>query len=425
MRKFLVLLKKEVKELLTLQTIAPLLFTVLLFMFMGSVVGQEGKKAAARQSVFVLDQDNSATSKAAIAALSESNLNVRVYRNQDVNSVIKETQANQGTVVIVFPAGFGKDVAGAKFSQIKVYSIVGSLSFVRLGAGTSAQATAVINNYISDQIIASAAPRSDPQRFKNPVKVMPSVVVGDKTAAIGLEQVTGFIMSQSTFIPVILFIVIILAAQMIAAAVASEKENKTLETLLSAPISRATLAFAKMVASGLLALVAAVIYMFSFRYYMTGIAGSVGANSGGVVASRAIEQLGLVLTPTGYMLLGVSLFFSILCALSVALILGALAENVRSAQSLVMPLIIVVVLPYVLVLFMDINTISPWLRYLVYAIPFSHTFLATPSLFFGNYLAVLYGIAYEAAFFAVLVYIASRIFASDMILTMKLSLKRR
>lgn len=50
------------------------------------------------------------------------------------------------------------------------------------------------------------------------------------------------------------------------------------------------------------------------------------------------------------------------------------------------------------------------------------TFMTTPNLFFGNYPAVFYGIAYEAVFFAAFVYIAVRIFSSNKILTIKLRL---
>lgn len=424
MRKFFVLVKKEVKELLTPQIMIPLLITVLLFLFMGKIVGEEGKRLASKQSISVIDLDKMPTSKAIIAMLSKADFRTRVYEGQSVNVVIEETKKSQGTMVLVIPRGFENSLTGSKRSPIEAYALLSNFSFARMQAGSVGEAISAINNFLGDRLITAAAPHEDPQRLKNPVDVKEHVIVGKRIAAVSLEQVTGFVMSQTVFIPIILFIVIVLAAQMIATAIATEKENKTLETLLSIPVNRSVLVLAKMVAAGLLALLAAVVYMFSFRYYMTGLTGGALTRVGGASLSQAVRELGLVLTPPGYAVLGLSLFLGILCALAVAIILGAFAEEVKSVQALITPLMIVVLIPYVLVTFLDINTMSPWLKYLVLAIPFSHPFLAAPNLYFQNYQAVLYGIAYQVAFFAVSVYIAGRIFSSDRILTMKLRLKR-
>jgi len=46
---------------------------------------------------------------------------------------------------------------------------------------------------------------------------------------------------QTLLIPIVLFMVIMMSAQMIAASIAGEKENKTLETLLSTPVGKGAL----------------------------------------------------------------------------------------------------------------------------------------------------------------------------------------
>lgn len=432
MRKFLVLTKKEVRELLTPQMLAPLLITVLIFVFIGRVVGGEARKAQAKQAISVLDLDNTKTSRSMLKILSGSKFKVELYQKEDIRSTIERTKERKGSVVLVIPRGFESGLKDSKPRQIETYTIVRNFSF--LGArntGSVKVALVVINDFLSNQLILASAPGSIPQELKNPVKVKDHVIVGRKMAAVSPEQVMGFVTSQTTFIPIVLFIVIVFAAQMVATAIATEKENKTLETLLSTPISRSALVTAKMVAAGLIALLTAVVYMFSFRYYMTGLSGSavtgLGGNLGGPAGASmgdAVKELGLVLSPASYAVLGLSLFFGILCALAIAIILGAFAEEVKSIQALIAPLMIVVLIPYLLVMFLDISTLSPLLKYLVLVIPFSHPFLAAPNLFLRNYPAVFYGIVYEAAFFAVFVYIAGRIFSSDRILTMKLRLKR-
>ena len=102
------------------------------------------------------------------------------------------------------------------------------------------------------------------------------------------------------------------------------------------------------------------------------------------------------------------------------MILGVLAEDFRSAQSLIMPVVLIVMIPYFISLFADLNSLSLPVKILVMAIPFSHPFLAVQNLYLQNYGAILGGIAYEVVVFGILVLIAARIFSSDKILTMKL-----
>ena len=202
---------------------------------------------------------------------------------------------------------------------------------------------------------------------------------------------------------------------------AAEKENKTFETLLAAPVSRGAVVTAKMLAAAIVALLAAVVYMFGMRAYMEGLTGGVDESAVAEVA----QGLGLMLGAGDYAAIGLTLFLGILCALAIALILGAFADSVRAVGAILTPLMLVLLVPYLLVLFLDFSSLSPALRYGVLAIPFSYPFMVTPNLFLGETGLVWWGIAYEALWFAVLVTIAARIFSSDRILTMRLRLGRR
>jgi len=132
-------------------------------------------------------------------------------------------------------------------------------------------------------------------------------------------------------IPIVLMLVIILASQMIAASIAGEKENKTLETLLSTPVARGALVTAKMTASGIVALVSAAAYMVGMNSYMGSLIGDTGGTS--TVVSQAIQKLGLVFNAQGYVLLGLSVFAGIMVALSISVILGHLPRISRVCRS--------------------------------------------------------------------------------------------
>ncbi|MGZ7065194.1 MAG: ABC transporter permease, partial [Candidatus Aminicenantales bacterium] len=183
------------------------------------------------------------------------------------------------------------------------------------------------------------------------------------------------------------------------------------------PIPRTSIVTTKMLAAGIVGLLSAAIYMIGMKSFMGGMTGGIGA---GAAVSGVIKQLGLTLAGRGYVLLGISLFFAILCGLAMAMILGVLAEDFRSDQTLILPLMLMILIPYLLSFFADVQTLPLPVKILILAIPFSHPFLATPNIMLGHYSAVLYGILYMAAVFFVLVFIAARIFSTDRVLTMKL-----
>jgi len=425
MKKFLVLLKKEIMELLTPQVIAPLLITVALFGILGNVVGREQKKADQPKTITVVDYDQTPLSDTLIDVFSKNNLKVESNTEKtELDKIISNAQVREDTAVVIIPSGFEQSVLSLSPKQIEVYNLVHNFSlmgikdFASIAAGIGA-----VNNAVSNQLIA-AGNVGDPTILKMPVQANNYVVVGDKKANTSPEQVMGFIQSQTAFIPIILFIVIVFASQMIATTIAQEKENKTLETLLTTPVNRKYIVISKMAGAGIIALASSIIYMFGMKNYLNDVSGG-AMSQAGVGISEAVKELGLVFSPESYIYLGISLFFCILGALAISLILGAFAEDVKSVAGLTSPLMVLVAIPYFVTMFLDINTVSPVLRYIIYAIPFSHPFLAAPNLFLGNYTSVIYGIIYQAVFFIIFVLIAAKIFSTDKIVTMKLNFSKK
>ena len=83
-----------------------------------------------------------------------------------------------------------------------------------------------------------------------------------------------------------------------------------------------------------------------------------------------------------------------------------------------MPIMILVMIPFFLTLFLDMNTVSPVIKAITYIIPFSHTYLALNNLMAGNTALFFGGMAYQLIFFIVCMFIAVRIFTTDKIFTM-------
>ena len=436
MRRFFVLLKKELRELVTAQMLVPFVIVIVMFVGIGQLLGTSAEETQDGFPVTVVDADQSQASRLVATALDKSGFAVTPVAgevadaNAEAEDVALALPESSGNIVVAIPKGFETGLAEGKPQEVDTWIVVRTFSFMgSRDVSALGGALQAVNQAIATRVAEQAAPEVPVEMLQAPVKVTEHVVIGGKQAETPVNAVMSFVGQQTTFIPIVLFIVIIFAAQMIATAIATEKENKTLETLLSYPISRGSLVTAKMMAAGLVALVSAGAYMLGMRSYMSGIESGLagtGADARAAAASEAImRQLGLTFGPADYALLGLTMFAGILVALSIAIILGGFAESVKSVQALLTPLMVLLLVPYFLTLFLDIGELPTVLRWIVLAIPFTYPFLAGPNLFLGNYGAVWFGIAYQTVWFVVFVIIAARIFSSDRILTMKLDFSRK
>lgn len=421
MKRFTNLLKKEIKELVTKQLIISLAFTIVLFNFIGQVSKKEVQKAIGVQTISALDEDGSAGSQALLKGLESARFKIVDQSGKTKEQAIEAAKAGESKLLLVIPKGFGDSLTELKPSEIETYSFMRTFSLIGArGQIVVGGVISALNNVLSNNFLRDKLPGFDPQSLKNPIKSKDFVVVRDRMAEGSASQVAGLISQQSLLIPVVLMMIVIYSSQMVISAVAMEKQNKTLETLLTVPIKRTSIITAKMLAAGLVGLISAGVYMFGFQGFIGGIgeeAAKAGAQPGGGAMMR---QLGLYFSTSGYVILGLSLFLAILVALALAMILGVLAEDFRSAQNMIMPLMFMVMIPYFISLFADINTVSLPIKIFILAIPFSHPFLVSQNLYLGHYGMIAGGLAYMLVVFVVLVIFAARIFSTDKILTMKL-----
>jgi len=249
-------------------------------------------------------------------------------------------------------------------------------------------------------------------------------VVRDKVVRGNADVLSGLVMSQTFMIPIVLLMVLLYSSQMIAASIGQEKENKTLETLLTVPINRTSIVIGKMVGAALVALVISGIFMVAMVYWTGSLGEEMSAPAGAADAS-ALSQLGLTLGPQSYVLLAVGLFLAVLCGLSLATLLAIFADDAKSAQVAITPLMMLVMIPYFLGIFLNIETASLPVKILMYAIPFAYPFLMAKAILFGNYGLVFAGFGYMALFATACIFIAARLFSTDRVLTAKLRWGRR
>lgn len=427
MNKFLNILQKELRELITLRMILPFVVTMLVLSFVGRMVKGEMKRTQVTTTeVGLADFDQTPGSAEIAQILVAKNFAVVPLRSRVPDSLIREAEPMGIKVVLVVPRGFEQGLKEKKGAELQIYSIVKSLSFSESFKKSSIKGLVqAMNDKISNDYIRELGDSLDPEKIKNPVATREFIVLKGMIAAGNPETLLGIIMGLNVMIPVVLMMLVIFAGQMVASSLGQEKENKTLETILTVPVSRISIVTGKMLAAAILAFLFAGIYMIGFGDYMSSFTLSgPGAPSMGQLMG-VTKSLSLSFSTGSYLLLGLNIFLTIVCALSLATLLALFAEDTKGAQAMLTPLMVSVLIPYFFTLFLDPQTVSLPLKIFIYLLPFSHTFFAFKFLLFGNVQPVILGIIYLAALSVVFIVAAARIFSSDRVLTMKMSFGRK
>ncbi len=429
--RWLVLLKglfnivvKEVKELVRDPKILLPMIIIPLIMFplMGFAVQtsmQAAEKSRGETSVAVMDLDGGPVAESLKNNLTSWNAKIVEIEESDLTEAFKYVQESNFTGLIIIPSGFSQNITDGKTSELEVYAPFrgGGIS----EATTSSAVSSLVNLFestIIDQRIGEKF--SEPtETVLNPIAMSEKSIINGKGVDVNPSILVGLVISQSTIIPVGIMMLLIFSMQLAATAVASEKEEKTLETLLTLPINRFMILAGKLTGSIIVAVVGAIAYLIGFSYYMSSFTGAIPTGGGVDLAA-----IGLAPTFLSYLVMGLSLFMALLSALALAISLSVFAEDVRGAQALVGPLSILFVFPMIFTLFTDISALPFPLSVILLAIPFTHPMLASRVTFTGDYLTAIGGIVYMTIFTVIVLYVAARLFGTEKILTAKLKFRR-
>jgi len=414
---------KEVKELVRDPKILlpMIIIPMMMFPLMGFAI-QFSMEAAEQSmgdiSVGLIDRDGGLVAENLTNYLTALNVTVVQVDDSDISNTFGYVQESNLTGLIVIPSGFSQNITEGKTAELEVYTPFrgGSIMETTSSSAVSSLLSFFENNLVNQRIKEVS---KDPETFLNPIDLSEKSIINGKGVDVNPTVLFSLVMSQSIMVPVGIMMLLIFAMQLAATAVASEKEEKTLETLLTLPINRFMILAGKLTGSILVAVVGALAYLIGFSYYMNSFTGMIPTEAGIDLAS-----IGLAPTLLSYGLLGLSLFMALLSALALAMSLSVFAEDVRGAQALVGPLTILLVVPMIFTIFTDITALPFPLSIILLAIPFTHPLLAANVTFTGNYIGAIGGIVYMAIFTIIVLYIAARLFGTEKILTAKLKFRR-
>ncbi|PIX31887.1 hypothetical protein COZ60_02125 [Candidatus Bathyarchaeota archaeon CG_4_8_14_3_um_filter_42_8] len=422
MRRWLDLLKgfgnilvKEIKELVRDPKIllAMLIVPLIMFPVLGGIISysmQAAREQAEKATLLVVDNDGGNWSELFTDYLNFS-VKVSVVNNRTLNNTVtlKLLSDYNTTQLIEIPSGFSANMTEYKNGNTKINATVNFYGIFSGGGIFQEVGSAIIDDLVSgfNRAIAPNAVYT----FKS------TIIKGVIQKNVDPSILSRLMLSQAIAMPITIMILLTYSMSIAATSVAMEKEEKPLETLLTLPMDRFAILMGKLSGSILVAGVGAIAYMIGFNYYMGSLMATIPSGTLDLVS------LGLVPSLLGYLLLGISLFVTLLSALALAVIMSAFSEDVRGAQSLVGNLTPIIIIPALVLMYLDVNSLPLALKILIYALPYSHPIIAARAVTMGDYWTVVFGIVYVTVFTLVIMYAASRLFATEKILTAKLKFR--
>ena len=414
------ILIKELKELIRDPKIliGIIIIPIIMFPVLGLVIGyaeQTAIEQAQKTSLLVLNNDGGNWSETLISYLQAAGAETTIVNNLTPQQLVSQglLAENNATQFVEIPQGFTENLtkhfAGDTntMAVVNVYGVfnIGGI-FSNIGSSGITSLVYSFNRYVAPDVLQTT---------------QSSIIKGEIEQNVDPATLSSLLISQSIILPITIMILLTYSMQIAATSVAMEKEEKTLETLLTMPVDRFSILMGKLSSSALVAGLGAITYLVGYSYLFGSITSGVSTTG----ASLDLAGLGLAPTALGYILLGITLFVTLLAGLALAVIISAFAEDVRGATALVGYVYPLIFIPSFALIYIDINVLPLPIKAVLFAIPFSQPIIASKAVIAGDYLTTILGIIYVAAFTLVVMYIASRLFATEKILTAKLKFRRR
>jgi ABC-2 type transport system permease protein len=420
LKGFRTIFVKELKELIRDPKIliGIIVVPVILFPAIGLVLGYAQQTAVERAQetrLLILNNDGGNWSQVLIDYLEAAGVKPTIVNNVTPQQLVERglLKENNATQFVEIPQGFSENMtkhfAGSvnTTATVNVYGefALGGI-FTNIGSTAITSIVYSFNRYVAPDALLTT---------------QSSIIKGEIQENVDPAALSALLISQSIILPITIMILLTYSMQIAATSVAMEKEEKTLETLLTVPVDRFSILFGKLASSAIVAGLGALTYLVGYSYFFSSL--QTGFSTTG--PSLDLAALGLVPTTFGYVMLGISLFVTLLAGLALAVIMSAFADDVRGATALVGYIYPLIFIPSFALIYVDVNLLPLPIQAILFAIPFSQPTIASKAIIAGDYLTVALGIIYVTAFTLVVMYIASRLFATEKILTAKLRFKRR
>lgn len=424
--------RKELKELLTPGSIISIVLMMVMLMSVGLLVGEEigedGVGGMNLSPIGIVNGDTGGVYSGYAIEIVEGIYTESGVEAEDLGryvlildsaygddeAIVREmSERGLSSVISIAPDFSDKISVGERGSISSYYIFSGAGIFSNLSSEIGVVMLSFINTGMSSILIGENIddPSPDVAFLQNPVdySLEYTSVGGTVHAGVNPYQISGALMSQTMTVPIIIMIIIVMIGSIVISSMGNEKENKTLETLLTLPVKRTTIVSGKLIASAIVGLVFGIMYMIGMSFYMNSMTASVGGMD--------LSELGLSLSVFDWMLMGVMIFLTIMSALGMCMIMGAFVKNYKSAQMMTFPISLLAMIPMFITMFIGWDSLPAVGQAVLFAIPFTHPMMGMTNLMFGDDLLVIAGIAYLLIFSLTMIYLTVRLYKSDILLT--------
>lgn len=403
---------KELKELMTPATFLPIIILAIIFSSMGGTIGGIEDELKEPPTIALINSDNGRFSQIATNVFNQTS-NVTFYSTDinDKKDALNTLKEKQGTALLIIDQNFSSDIENGKTGTFQIYWVMQGAGILDSISSSVVEALiSTVNTNITRELINKGNGSINSTLALNPTTKNETTYFKEKEFnGISPGQISNALSQQSTFIPIIMMMIIMMAGQIVISSMALEKENKTLETLLTLPVKRSSIVAGKIIAAAIVGLILAIIYMLGMSSYLGGFQFQ-DTTSGAASFDLSLSGIDMIL-------IGIVVFVSLVAALALCMLLGTMAKNFKSAQTLTFPVAALVLIPMFMTMFKDFDTLPLALKALLFGIPFSHPMMAPRALLFGDYLIVFAGIIYVSIFALIMIAIVVWVFKTDRIIT--------
>ncbi len=409
---------KELRELLMEKTIiigVVLMPLIILPLTVGvlSIASQSAALPRGEIPMILIDMDGGRYSVVLQEALKTSGFRLLTYHNtrHDVVSLMKDRQT---ALAVIVEKGFSQNLTVGRKASVKFFMVLNSISASEIQRVSTAQSRIAEAIMLLGEALA-VEKGVKLSYYKEPVLVRGELIYRDRVMSMTeVGTISQLYLSTSLLMFVVLLTMVTTSGAVAATSIGLEKEAKTLEILLTMPISRAAILSAKLIASTTIALLGTTSMIVGFIIYLTGL--PLPSPSAGFILPFNIFSIAF---------LALILFIAMVTMLSLGIMAGVLAGDVRGAQQLAGLLEIPLIFPsFLLLLLTDISDLSQPLLTAMMLNPFTHMFLAIRAVYEEAYLVAASHAVVMLAFMVAVLGLAAWFFHGDRLLTMRVSLRR-
>ena len=351
-------------------------------------------------------------------------LNLDFIEYDVTESIIDIIDNKDLDILIIIPNKFTENITKGIKSPLYIYTRIREPSLSELNK------VSLVNRIVEEAkrsltrlLLRKIASHDRPEVILNPITSFKWTYFKGTIIRTSPQAIMQNFISQLVMLPMGILFTTLIAIQIASTSIALERESKTLEILLSLPVNRIYILLSKLIGSILVALVGALSLTVGFIIYTYEILSSTETFRIPQEPHNVELNVTLIsssLSPLNCILLAVVVFLTLILALTMAICLGAFAENVRSAISITGILVPFILFPLLISIFINPKTLSLPLRIALYAIPFTHTILAIKASLVSDYTTISIAIAYMSIFIVIAFYLTARFFATENILILRM-----